>query len=165
MKILSFDPGGTTGWAIYDDGKWVCGQIGPEDHHRELWTLIDDQYRRGRWLNTDFRLVCESFEYRNGLDKAELMSCEYIGVVKLYAQWHDLHLTMQTASTGKIREDKLGRKGSFTQKRHLQKLGLWSSGNQHAMDAYGHLLYNIIHKTPPGLQDLRRELLVKAWKS
>jgi hypothetical protein len=81
--------------------------------------------------------VCESFEYRNqsraGL---ELISKEYIGIVNLFVQQRNIvaNVHYQTASQGKIT------KKSFIQKSNLQTAGLWSSGDGHAMDAYGHML-------------------------
>jgi hypothetical protein len=179
MRILWFDPGGTTGWAMYSNeeeghSSFSSGQIGPGPHHEVLWNLIRDKHFKagapGEWVK-DFRLGSESFEFRNNQrdqdrDNIELISREYIGVIRLYASMYQLpHLYFQTAAQGKIRERKSrNNSGSFVKRRHLEKLGLWSSGSGHAMDGYGHLLYHIIHAGLPEYNDLRLYLLRKAWK-
>lgn len=161
--ILALDPGGTTGWATFKankivgpDGKaeylgrqWTCGQLGPSPHHLELYHWLEHNE-----LQT-YHIITESFEYRNkerpGL---VLISCEYIGVAKLYGAAHQTKVWEQTASQGKIREK------SFVRKENLQRLALWSPGWTHAMDAYGHLLYYMINTA----HVLRDELLEKGWK-
>lgn len=164
--ILAFDPGGTTGWASfqcdqiwnpleekfeYVDRKWTCGHLHYKnmDHHRTLYNFM------GQMHVEKFQMVTESFEYRNkprpGL---ELISREYIGIMRLYAQQRGVALTQQTSSQGKITPN------SFVKKANLEKLGLWSSGWTHAMDAYGHLLYYMINQS----MEIRDELLLKGWK-
>src|SRR5690348_14403081 len=98
-RVLALDPGGTTGWATYTalqmhdpggptdeyyDEKWSRGQLGPDEHHNMLDVLLGTQ-------QTDhFVVVCESFEFRNMdkrfRDNINLMSREYIGVVKRFYQ-------------------------------------------------------------------------------
>jgi len=171
MKILSFDPGGSTGWAKYEDisgtSAFTCGTFGPEEHHLDLEEFILDEYKVCAQARIPMYVVCESFEYRNDLDKAELISKEYIGIVKL-VRWHcyDLRLVFQTAAMGKIRDDRPKRKGSFVQKRHLEKLGLWIPGREarHAMDAYGHLVYYVLHSGNPDVARLRTQMLEAGWR-
>jgi hypothetical protein len=164
---LGLDPGGTTGWGMYnpngekDIEKFSCGQLGPGSHHEDLWCFLEES--RPQWKAPDSRsklwIICESFQYRNGLTKAELDSCEYIGIVKLFrVMFWNVEVVFQTAAQGKITE------GSFVKKRHLQKLDLWIPGNKHAMDGYGHLLYYAINGGNPDLAELRMEALTKGWK-
>jgi hypothetical protein len=178
MRIVSFDPGGTTGWAMFDNeghsvARFTSGQLGPQMHHQDLWDLLRELHHvngaPGTWCE-DFRIVSESFEFRNNnkdreRDNIELISREYIGVIRLYGAMHNLkHLAFQTAAQGKIRERQYKNKsGSFVQPRHLKNLGLWMDGTGHAMDAYGHLLYHVIHAGFPEYNDLRLYLLRKAW--
>lgn len=169
-RILSLDPGGATGWATFtaetievpvseEDGpweneyynrKWNCGTLESQMHHTELYGLLELQ------ATQDFTIVCESFEYRNRLTKAELISRDYIGVVDLFAAQRGVRVVKQTAAMGKLH------KNSFVKRANLERLGLWSPGrdNRHAMDAYGHLLYYMIHNA--GV--LRSELLLRGWR-
>lgn len=153
-RIVSLDPGGTTGWATFtSDGvtaQWLCGQLAGQ-HHDRLDAML------GTFHTEEYHIVCESFEYRN-VSRAGLVldSVEYIGVMKRFCQNRGVSYTMQTASQGKVGT----RPNAFVKKSNLEKLGLWSPGNIHAMDAYGHLLYYMINNI--GL--LKQELLEKGWK-
>jgi hypothetical protein len=169
FRIVALDPGGTTGWATFTashmppleegepgelvNGQWTCGQIGPDDHHNLLDAML------GNFQVSEYRIVCESFEYRNrsraGL---ELVSCEYIGVTKRFCQERDVPLRLQTASMGKITPN------SFVKKINLERLGLWTPGYKHAMDGYGHLLYYLMHSKDHLFDTLRYDLLQKGWK-
>jgi len=170
IKLLGLDPGGSTGWASYDDTNainWKQGQLGPGPHHDELYDLMYEA--KPQFLDSNridpLIVICESFQYRNNLDKAELDSVEYIGVVKYWrTQEYNVQVVWQTPAEGKIREDLPGRKGSFVQRRHLEKLGLWIPGQRHAMDALGHIIYYIVHSGNPELRDLRSAVLKKAWR-
>lgn len=163
FTILAFDPGGTTGWALfqadrivtpdsmveYYNVKHTCGHLGPEPHHKRLYDFM------GYCVTETTHFVTESFEYRNrerpGL---ELISREYIGVMRYFGEERTYPIIQQTASQGKITDK------SFVRKGNLQKLGLWETGFKHAMDARGHLLYYMINN----VHVMRDELLQKGWK-
>lgn len=155
-RIVGLDPGGTTGWAVLtinEDGKrfWKCGQFEAKNHHLQL-----DAFLR-QHLTDVFEIVCESFEYRN-MSRPGLVldSVEYIGVMKLFCQENYVHYTMQTASMGKVRD----KPTAFVKPSNIKKLGLWSPGQGHAMDAIGHILYYMINNI--GLD--KEELLKAGWK-
>lgn len=98
FNVLAFDPGGTTGWAfaslpqlIVDEKPKIelkdiaveTGEWGPGPHHEQL-------YRQLNGLSYEIpqpEIVSEPFHFRQHLDnprhKVELISCEYIGVIKL----------------------------------------------------------------------------------
>jgi hypothetical protein len=151
--ILGLDPGGTTGYALYQaetirnpdnklewyNEKWTQGELGPGDHHKELYDFL------GYCQVTNFIIVCESFEYRRNprdsqRDNIVLDSKEYIGVVKLFEQERMAPLdhqrvVFQTASEGK---------GFwFPQKNptKLKKIGLYTPGSVHMNDATAHVLH------------------------
>jgi hypothetical protein len=158
MRIVAFDPGGTTGWAfvitdaytgtlgqlVAPNAKWIRddywqrGQLGGE-HHQALEAFLDR-------IMPDI-IVCEDFKYRQRAPgsirmNVELDSVEYIGVIKLWVQKRQrkfgfqTELVMQPASVcnGKrLVTDKL-----------ITKLGLWVPGQRHAMDATEHLVYYMI---------------------
>ena len=108
FNVLAFDPGGSTGWAQailhdpiddpdrvkIDDIYLFTGELGPKPHHRELYTFIRDQ--SGLMSEVGYvptmEVVSEPFHYRQNVvgedaagfrGKVELISAEYIGVIKL----------------------------------------------------------------------------------
>jgi hypothetical protein len=107
VKAIAIDPGGTTGWCTFEvetydstgDVRWHgktiqdcfedAGQLEGDNHHKELRALL-------RKERPDI-LIVERFENRNN-DFALLISCEYIGVCKEYAQTERIVLVMQGAS-------------------------------------------------------------------
>jgi len=160
FRVIALDPGGTTGWAtysaqtssyistagkqyLYADEEWACGQIGPEEHHLDLYEFLELQHIH------DTVVVCESFEYRNyrHRDNLNLMSKEYIGVTKLFGQERDVPVVFQTAGAAK----------PFVTDQKLKKMGLWYPGQKHAMDAMRHLVFHLVNKN-------RRTDLIKCWK-
>jgi hypothetical protein len=158
-RIIALDPGGVTGWATYSchdvlgeqcNHTFHCGQL-EGDHHNSLDVLLGNQHV------PDYTIVCESFQKYRELDSPELVSLEHIGVVKRFAQEWKVPLVFQSSSQGKIG------KRSFVRRSSLVRMGLWSPGNPHAMDAYGHLLYYMINGggTTP---EFRMELLIKGWQ-
>jgi hypothetical protein len=100
FNVLAFDPGGTTGWAqailpgpIKDvelsDIILSTGEFGPEPHHRWVYGLVGDFFHDMR--DCPLEVVSEPFHYRQNIvgegegfrGKVELISAEYIGVIKL----------------------------------------------------------------------------------
>jgi hypothetical protein len=104
FNVLAFDPGGTTGWAFASLPQWVIdkkdkdtvelkdiyletGEYGPDPHHQSIHTLI---YGLSREV-PELKIVFEPFHYRQNVvdegegfrGKVELISAEYIGVIKL----------------------------------------------------------------------------------
>lgn len=110
FHVIGFDPGGTTGWArvMYaplepkpasevklTEFQLSTGEFGPHLHHQALYEFMET-----RWVNCRSSLrpefVTEPFNYRQYNDGArsnvELISCEYIGVMRLFIQKHTLDL-------------------------------------------------------------------------
>lgn len=105
FNVLAFDPGGTTGWAhaILDvdmvdhptllkteDISLTTGEIGPYPHHKELYEFIQlMSYSSEAGNAPKLEVVSEPFHFRQHKDdekfrgKVELISCEYIGVIRL----------------------------------------------------------------------------------
>lgn len=140
MRIVALDPGGTTGWAWYntDLKDWRRGEIGPGEHHEQLYDLMSS-------LLPDV-LIYERFNYqRRELTRGvslNLDAVEYIGVIKL---WYvsdldgpsNVGLVCQTPAQGKISP------GNFWTQDKLERLDLWIPSLRHAMDATGHILYYV----------------------
>lgn len=128
MKIIAFDPGGTTGFAVgyLDEEKGILSIRADEhkfDHNMLFAQLV---IVKPDWV------ITESFEYRSRARTGlELISSELIGVIKLYAQQSECGFSEQTASTGK---------GYYTDAK-LKTDGLYEKGKPHAMDALRHLLH------------------------
>lgn len=155
QRIVALDPGGTTGWAMWEEGpltlqshstsdRFNCGQIGPDEHHKQLWDFL------GTMQTHDFTIVCESFEFRQGKQRhnINLMSKEYIGVAKLFAaERMDTPVVFQTAALGK----------GFVSDAKLKAMGLYHPGHKHAMDAIRHLVYYMV------IKEHRRDL-IESWK-
>jgi len=80
-------------------------------------------------------IVCERFEYRMHLEKADLFSRELIGVVSLYVQERDdVQLYMQ------MPREVLGKTNYFSNEK-LKETRVFRPGKPHANDAMRHLLY------------------------
>src|SRR4051812_46607160 len=92
FNVLAFDPGGTTGWVHacsfvvnpeLSDIYIKTGEFGPKEHHQEIYEFIRQVQPR--------EVVSEPFHYRQNIvgegegfrGKVELISAEYIGVIKL----------------------------------------------------------------------------------
>jgi hypothetical protein len=167
-KILAFDPGGTTGWAAleYDipvpphEPIWRRGHLEGADHQSKLWNflmaeLIDTTTSTDR---ENSRVVVERFDYRNDSRPGlELISREYIGVIKLFCQRSEVILQLQTPV------GKMGKK-TFVKKENIQRLGLYNPGMKHAMDATAHLLNYIVHGGNKDFDQYRLDLLKAGWK-
>lgn len=133
MRILSLDPGTTSGYCVYtEDKKFKAGELGPDEHHRSLWDLLCDE-------GPDL-VICEEFTHRPVFEKdgkvqvrrnVILDSKEYIGVVKLWCQMFDAELVMQYASQAK----------DFWDNDKLKRANLYIKGSTHKRDAMRHMLY------------------------
>jgi len=150
LCITALDPGGTTGVAFYDadvifntdeqpelhNEEWDTLQLIEPDHHRTLKAILERRH------TTNTIIVCESFQYRRPVDApaVELISCEYIGVVKLVAQERpDIQVVWQTP--GKVIPPKNRNvAGGFWTDDKLKQVRKWSPGRKHANDAMRHLL-------------------------
>jgi hypothetical protein len=177
-RIIGLDPGGTTGWAVLTitepnplspdysltnpqfKSEWVMGQLGPHEHHTQLYNLLETQHVQNTFV------VSESFEYRNDSRPGlVLISSEYIGVTKLFCRERQVPLWLQTASEGKVRNTP----SAFVKPANLKALGLYQSSLRHANDAIGHILYwmiNTMKNDPisPVDSSIRKDLLHRGWR-
>lgn len=141
FNLIGLDPGGTTGIAH----SYYDGQSEPtiENFHYTT-TDMDGQHHKALYEYLAFlgdrpmvplTIVCEAFEFRQNLQKAkvELISREYIGVVKLISQQAHIKVVMQTASQGK----------HFVPDAKLERMGLLVTPaypNRHKNDALRHVV-------------------------
>jgi hypothetical protein len=125
--VLALDPGVTTGYAtgLIEDGFMKV------DSDQKIWNHLDLHI----FLITfePDHIVCETFEFRQKIDKLELFSRELIGIVQLYIQIHKSdNLYMQ--SPGEVL------RGYFSNAR-LKEDKVYNRGKPHANDAMRHLLH------------------------
>jgi hypothetical protein len=131
MRIIAFDPGGETGWAKYtqvgDKRTITKGEVIYDDHH--AW-LYDELHFFAPQL-----VITERFDYRSNKKHVELISVEYIGVMRLFCNKYGVDLVQQTQLKG--------HKGLWTDDK-LKVLGLHTpSKGGHANDAVRQLLYHL----------------------
>jgi len=122
VKIIAFDPGGTTGLAkvILPEEKLDVGQ----SHSAEaIWYFLNNE-----WPD---QIVYEKFLYQRR-DKVDLTPVEVIGVIKLWAAVNRVPIASYTAAQAK----------TFWTDQKMKKLGGWFEGMPHGTDALRHLLYH-----------------------
>lgn len=145
--VVGYDPGGTTGWAVAEwfpddlfrsnegpqsmsDIRLTVGEFAntPEGHYSQLYKHMGDHYVTSAG---DVEFVSEPFTYRqfankSGEDgvsrgKVELISAEYIGVMKLVAQ--DLNRPLYFGFNA-------GQAKAYVTNEKLEKMG-WLQKPQH----------------------------------
>jgi len=165
VKVMSFDPGKTTGWCkhfVYAEAKrsfterhtsegerhWAGGQIGPDEHHDKLYNMLA--------VEDPKIVVCEAFNYQirklDGVQMPgiELISREYIGVLKLWCQLRKKPFILQQPSILSI---------EWCKDPALAKLGIYTAGEPHHNDATRHMLHFIVdEKNGLGRKDYLRPL-------
>lgn len=123
MKIIAFDPGGTTGFAkvVIPEEKLDVGQL--------LWNRATIWY----FLNNEYpdQVVYEKFFYQRR-DKVDLRPVEVIGIIELWCELNAIPVVSYSAATAK----------NFWTDAKMRKVGGWFEGMPHATDATRHLLYH-----------------------
>lgn len=145
--LLTFDPGGKTGWCYRDVNIFRRGQFEGQDYHQELFDFLV-QTAENRIL-TPLHIVCERFEFRKDeqhRDKIDYKAVEYIGVIKLFAKFYrhsGVKLVMQGAAQACGETAFFGdnKKAPYGGNQRLKELDLWLPGQPHAMDATRHYAY------------------------
>ena len=155
LTVLAFDPGGTTGWAMYQatkiinpegepeyfDEVWSFGELGPGRHHKDIDYMLDMQ------RTEIYHVVTESFDNRPEKTTAsELISRDYIGVMSLWGQRNHHPVHQQTSSMAK----------GFVDDKKLKVMNLWSS-SKHSRDATRHLILYMVTQ-------LQMTKLVNSWE-
>lgn len=158
MRLMSFDPGGTTGWCLHQHvgagepvppgPRWVGGQLtgGEVGHHLELWELLK------KYEPTV--IIYEAFNYQIRQRQAatmpgvQLISREYIGILQLWARLYKIPIVKQQPSVIGIQ---------WVKDPALKKFGLYNVGEPHRNDAARHMVYFIVSalESPEMLRALR----------
>jgi hypothetical protein len=135
--LLCLDPGETTGWATFQDGELLgCGQA--QLDHADLFQFIDAALSGGP---DDKTILCENYRvYAHRSQQhigSEVVTIQYMGVVKLYARLHHVPLVLQMAWQAK----------GFQTDAKLREWGLYQVAMKHANDAVRHgCYYYLFHK-------------------
>ena len=132
-KLLSLDPGHTTGFAVFIDGNLAeSGEINTAD----TWDGLFELFERVQPVETVYE------NYRVYAHKAlkhtnqEIRTLRVIGAIEYHAWLYDVVLESQMASEAK----------GFCSDSLLKKLGLWVKGQRHARDAIRHGVYYMLVK-------------------
>lgn len=132
MKIISLDPGRTTGYSVgitHSESEFEFISKQAKLSHAELWDLLYHEQPNC--------IVCESFDFRNGVRTGtDLIPAELIGVVHLFATKYSKRLDFQNAST----HGAGGQSGYFNNV-NLKRKGIYVPARPHAMDSLRILLY------------------------
>lgn len=145
FQLLVFDPGGATGWAYYQiwyDGlhSITSGTFWQEEHHDTIRDIIE---LNAGLKNVPLTVITESFEFRQTPDSAkkrrglELVSREYIGVMKLVCKDNNIKLVQQMPAHAL----------SFMTDERLEKMGHLCTplhDRRHENDALRHLFFYLI---------------------
>lgn len=127
MKVLTLDPGVTTGYTqahITKDSVTIKADQKKWDHNG-LWIALC-------WYKPDI-VVYEEFDYRRGLGDANLYPKELIGVLHLWVQRTDKLMRVYPQKPARKEEH-------FKKKETIMEKDLWVPSKPHAMDAMRHFL-------------------------
>ena len=137
-KILSFDPGGTTGWAcmnfdefnvpIGPDAAKIVGAVGEVTDLLELETIID-QHKPDAIVYEEFKLYPWKAKHKFWSTFPEV---EVIGALKYIAIKRNIPFFAQGANTKKFWDDK-----------KLKQCNVWEGLSPHERDAIRHGFYAI----------------------
>ncbi len=135
-KILTLDPGETTGFSVFDKGALsVCGHIKTVTQEKIFWEELERLFH-----SEDFdACICE--DYRVYAHKATrhthspLMTARVIGGIDYLCQKKGIPLIFQSAAQAK----------GFVTDQRLKDWGMWQAkGKKHANDAIRHGIYYLI---------------------
>jgi hypothetical protein len=142
ITIVSLDPGGDTGWTVArlqgkDRGEawtsgsifWSYGVLSHDAHHADLYDLLTEKTLPTSRDPFETVMICEGFDNRAN-PAADLVSLEYIGIAKLWAQRHPNVVAKYPSPSEK----------AFADDKKLKGLGLWQPGKRHTNDSTRHLV-------------------------
>jgi hypothetical protein len=125
-SIVAFDPGGTTGFAVWTPDNCIyTGQIEGLHHVTALWKFLEG-------LQPGL-VIWEEFIYEKDHLNADLRAVEYIGVCRLWAEQRAVPTQVSSRAFKK-----------FWDRRKLKALKLYKASTPHGMDALRHLLTYLV---------------------
>jgi hypothetical protein len=136
-RLLVFDPGKTTGWALFKDGNYAdSGQLSEcwneqEEVDAKLLNCFIEEMDPDFVLYEDYRI------YSHKLDRhsySKVPTLRVIGSIETVCDLRDIPFHKQMAVTAK----------AFCTDTKLKDWGLMKIGNKHAMDAIRHACYFLL---------------------
>ena len=129
-NLLSIDPGETTGWVQFTDGKLVdTGML--ETKKLGLGLLDIFNIKNPNVIDFDY-VVIEDYKIYPHMLKQHSLSAVFpvkvIGVLQYIFELKKIPVVLQMASTGK----------SFCTDKRLKEWGYWIKGQKHSRDAIRH---------------------------
>lgn len=138
-RYLVIDPGPTTGICKIEESDLTVPRF---KFHAENYKVESAKalYDRITMYDPDM-VICESFQHRPNQQAANLTAVEYIGVVKLWCEQHDVQLAMQPSSV-------IGTSAFWSDDNvRVRQLKLYKKdAAPHGMDALRHFLYYVTFK-------------------
>lgn len=136
IRIISLDPGRTTGFALafVEDYKPFIAYSQDALSHKEFWTLLYSSYNGRSGAPSALHVICESFHFRRGKTGIDLYPCELIGVLHYFVAQHPpVRLYFQEPSVQ-------GKHAYFTDAK-LKEMRLYQKEFEHGRSAVKHLLH------------------------
>ena len=133
--LLCFDPGHTTGWAVYVGYELVdSGEIDTSDMETAPHTIRDlmDTWKPSVLLLEDYRVYKWRAKHHVG---SEMLTTRVIGCIETFSVIYFInHLYKQPAHTAK----------GFCDDAKLKEWGFYKKGERHARDAIRHGAYFLL---------------------
>lgn len=135
-RLLCLDPGKTTGWCLFVDGKLQSwGQV--EDCYDDDNINIQGMMDLFQAVKPTFICYEDYRVYSHKLDRhsySPVMTVRLIGMVETYCQMNNIKTHKQMASTAK----------TFCTDEKMKSWGFWQEGMRHARDAIRHGCYFLL---------------------
>lgn len=135
-RLLCLDPGKTTGWCIFEEGKLTAwGQVEDcyDDNNVNTKGLLD----LFRDSNPDYICYEDYRVYGSKLERhtfSPVMTVRLLGVIEAYCQMNEIPTHKQMATTAK----------NFCTDDKLKQWGFWQEGQRHARDSIRHGCYFLL---------------------
>jgi hypothetical protein len=132
-SLLCLDPGETCGWSFWRDGELIeTGQFKVESH-LQLFEFIRSK-EPDKVIAENYRVYDHRRDQHVG---SEVVTIQYLGVIKMACQMYKIPLLLQMAYQAK----------AFQTDTKLKEWGLYQVAHKHANDSIRHACYYyLFHK-------------------
>ena len=143
--LLALDPGETTGWAVFLDGRLTSsGEIKYESENQVLLDIYElmKADRNDYVVAEDYRIYAHK---KDSHTWDALFTPKLLGAIQLICALEETPLILQMASTGK----------GFCKDHKLKIWGMYQEGQRHARDAIRHGAHALLFSEELGERTLR----------